>query len=95
MQNSFITIRYEDFVDTPKNVLYDILDYINEKKNLDFINLNTVQLKPTHSVGGSPSRHNTGQITLQADEKWKKKLPEKISKIVDFWGKPSLRKYGY
>jgi len=93
--NKYLHIRYEDFVNNPEKEIKKIQSFVGNENHIELRNGTTIELNPTHSVGGSPSRHNTGEIALRPDTKWKNKLPFGIQKKVEFWCKKLIDKYGY
>ena len=65
----YIRVRFEDFVGEPRRVLERILGMTQERvEKLPFTGTRTVELPPTHSRGGSPSRFDTGTIELRVDD---------------------------
>ena len=77
------TLRYEDLVRQPKETLEKMTNDLEIASDFSFIEEDGVILQPTHSVGGSPSRHNTGKIQLKLDDKWKASLPDKKRKRIE------------
>lgn len=91
-----LTVRYEDVVANPRQVVEDVLKFGGvEPTEIDFVDGNKINLEPTHSVAGNPSRFRTGEMELRPDEAWRTKLDEKLRKQVTAITYPLLRKYGY
>ncbi|OGI20922.1 MAG: hypothetical protein A3B68_01765 [Candidatus Melainabacteria bacterium RIFCSPHIGHO2_02_FULL_34_12] len=92
----YLMLRYEDFINYPKETIKNILKLINEEnKNLPFISDTEVNLNTNHSVWGNPSRFKTGVVKLKLDEEWKEKL-KPIDKIIStLITLPLLKKYNY
>ncbi|MBC8388147.1 MAG: sulfotransferase [Actinobacteria bacterium] len=89
-------IKYEQFILNPEKTVKLILDWLHMRDlNIDFIYKRGVTLYPTHSVGGSPSRHITGEVPLKLDIDWKKNLPQLYKTIISIIARPLLIKYGY
>jgi hypothetical protein len=92
----YIRIRYEDFILQPRETVRKILALVQEDIPLppSFTN-HAVQLNPTHTVKGNPSRLLTGKVELIPDERWKKGMHPLTKGLVDAITWPLLFKYGY
>jgi hypothetical protein len=91
-----IMVRYEDFVQGPKEQVVRILRLVGEDaSHLPFLHERLVNLDATHTVGGSPSRRRTGEIELRLDEEWKAKMKQKDKAVVTALTWPLLLRYGY
>lgn len=91
-----LRIRYEDMIANPRKVVEDVLTFGGvEPTGIDFIDGNKIELQPTHSIAGNPSRFKTGEMELRPDEAWREKLDPKIVKRVTGITYPLLRAYGY
>ncbi|MEJ7842711.1 MAG: sulfotransferase [Rubrobacter sp.] len=92
----YVRLRFEDFVSEPRGVVERILDMTQEKvERLPFTSTGEVELHPTHSRGGSPSRFETGTIELRVDETWKQKMKPSDKAVVTALTRPLLSRYGY
>ena len=76
---SFGRIKYEDLIEEPRKLLFDILQTVasGENINLDFINDKVLNLNPTHSAAGNPCRFKKHKIRLSLDDEWKTNLNRK------------------
>ena len=94
--NRCMTIRYEDFVNHPKESVAGILNLLGEEgANLPFLEDHTVELKVNHSVFGNPVRFQTGPVHLRLDEQWKKKMKGMHKTTVTAVTWPLLLRYQY
>ena len=96
----YLIMKYEDFVEKPKEGVQKILDFIGEKPvgachGIPFITDHSVSLSPNHALWGNPSRFKTGTVELKKDEEWKEKMKitDKFISTVLTW--PLLLKYEY
>jgi Sulfotransferase family len=91
-----MTIRYEDFVQGPKEQVNRVLRLLGEDvPQLPFVHERLVSLDATHTVGGSPSRRRTGEIELRLDEEWKATMEQRDKVAVTALTWPLLLRYGY
>lgn len=72
----YVRVRYEDFVTRPYDELARVLEYVGgDVKHLPLHGDHAVDLEPTHSVAGNPSRLDHGVIDLRPDERWREEMP--------------------
>jgi hypothetical protein len=91
-----MTVRYEDFVQTPKEQVNRVLRLLGEDvPQPPLLHERLVRLDATHTVGGSPSRRRTGEIELRLDEEWKSNMEQKDKVAVTALTWPLLLRYGY
>ena len=96
IRDRHLTIRYEDFIQRPKEQLNRVFRLLGEEvTDLPFLHGRRVSLNATHAVGGSPSRRRTGEIELRLDEEWKTKMEQKDKVAVTALTWPLLLRYGY
>jgi hypothetical protein len=89
-------VRYEDFVQAPKEQVNRVLRLLGEDVlQPPIVHERLVSLDATHTVGGSPSRRRTGEIELRLDEEWKTKMEQKDKVAVTALTWPLLLWYGY
>jgi hypothetical protein len=91
-----IRVCYEDFVREPEPVLRRISDFTgSHMERIPISDDNVVLLTPSHTVGGSPSRFQVGEIRLANDDGWKVSLtPGQIASITTL-SAPLLYRYKY
>jgi hypothetical protein len=73
---TFGRIKYEDLIEEPRKLLFDILQTVasGENINLDFINDKVLNLNPTHSAAGNPCRFKKHKLQLSLDDEWKRDM---------------------
>ena len=94
--NKYLLLRYEDFIDNPKESLSQALELVKEKSDdIPFIDGHKVKLGINHGIWGNPSRFQMGEIELKKDEEWKVKM-KSIDKVLStVYTLPLLLKYRY
>lgn len=89
-------VRYEDFVVDPGATLQAILAAAGRPDpDLGFVDERTLDLGPTHTVGGNPGRFSTGPVHLRTDTRWRRDLPDRDRRLVEVLTTPLRRRYGY
>ena len=95
-KRKYFLLRYEDFVDDPKEIINNILDFLNEKESKNPIqDGNNVVLVGNHCLSGNPIRFKRGEVQVKLDDKWKGKMrsiDKLISTVITL---PYLIHYGY
>jgi Sulfotransferase family len=91
-----LLIRYEDFVAKPRQVVQKILNLIREPHSEPpFIEADTVELRPNHTVSGNPSRFQAGTVRIRSDERWIAGLSSRDAMMTSALGAPLILKYRY
>ncbi|MEE8368780.1 MAG: sulfotransferase, partial [Thermoanaerobaculia bacterium] len=93
---SYLRLRYEDFVARPKAAMARVLRLLHEEgKGLPFVNDHLVKLGVNHTLAGNPSRFLRGEVELRPDEKWRRAMPlrSKLAVLALTW--PLFLRYGY
>ena len=94
--DKYLRLRYEDFVDRPRDLLGRILALVSETPSaLPFSGDRTLVLSPTHSVKGNPDRFRTGPTELRIDDEWKRAMRPRDRRLVTSLTWPLLLRYGY
>lgn len=89
-------LRYEDFVEAPRDAVQGILEFVGEgDAPSPFATDTSVRVSATHSIEGNASRFVQGEIEIRADQEWQKKMPARNRLIVTAMTWPLLLKYGY
>lgn len=92
----YLRVRYEDFLRDPERTLQMICGLVGEQpQSLPLVDHDHVQLQPTHSVAGNPSRHRTGLVQLRADDEWERCMAVRERVLVDLLTAPGLLRWGY
>jgi hypothetical protein len=89
-----MSIRYEDLVSDPEQVLYRI---INRGVPLDSVPLTgrSIRLSGNHTVGGNRVRFRTGRVLLEEDDRWHTFLSPTSRGLVSALTWRHRRRYGY
>lgn len=85
-----LSVRYEDLVADPVPVLGTITDAAGVKvapESFAFVAPGRVNLRTCHTIAGNNMRMSSGEMTLRADEAWRKELPraQRIMVTVITW----------
>ena len=91
-------MRYEDFVVRPRQAVSAALTDLGlppGPSDLAHVGDGQVVLGSSHGLSGNPSRFSSGQITLRADEAWRKRMPRRDRVVVTALGLPLLLRYGW
>ena len=94
----YLRVRYEDFVEAPKDALLDILAFVGlgqEPSQLPFLDGDTLDLAASHSVAGNPMRFQTGSVPIRRDNRWQSEMPKGRRRTVEALTSPLRRTYGY
>jgi hypothetical protein len=89
-------LRYEDFVRQPEEALLQVANTTGQTAHLDFFKSpDTVFLRECHAVSGNPARFRTGDVKIEADEKWRQDMRPWDRFVITALTFPLLRRYGY
>jgi hypothetical protein len=92
----YYRLRYEDFVERPRDHLKEIQNFLGDNSPLDFfIDSRTVRMKPTHELSGNPSRFSSGTVEIAPDTQWMIEMPRKDRLAASAVALPMLFRYGY
>ncbi|MCZ3387310.1 MAG: sulfotransferase domain-containing protein, partial [Actinomycetia bacterium] len=97
-QHPYIRVRYEDFVEAPKDILLQIALFAglpDDPSTLGFLDGDTITVSPSHSVAGNPMRFVSGDITITSDHRWSTEMPAGRRRYVSALTLPLHRLYGY
>jgi hypothetical protein len=95
-QGRYMQLRYEDFVREPKRTVEQICSFVGENlAGSPFVSETEVQLTPSHSVAGNPSRFTTGRVELRPDDEWRTSMRGSDRAVVTAVTWPLLWRYGY
>ncbi len=62
---------------------------------LQFLDGDTLNVGPSHTVAGNPMRFVSGDITIRSDQTWQDEMPTARRRIVSALTLPLQRHYGY
>ncbi|MDQ4145952.1 MAG: sulfotransferase [Actinomycetota bacterium] len=95
-RDSFMRLRYEDFVAAPRERVRDICSLLaRPDAELPFIDERTVMLSPNHTIAGNPSRFSTGELVLRDTGEWRERQRALSRWVATAVALPMLRRYGY
>jgi hypothetical protein len=91
-----LRVRYEDFVQRPREVVERIAAMVGEPKaELPFTGMHTALIAPNHTVSGNPDRFTSGPVTLRSDDEWTHALAPAGRLITTGLALPLLPRYRY
>lgn len=89
-------VRYEDFVAQPLSVTKDVVSFVGESvESTPFLDERRVQLRPTHTIAGNPSRFETGEIEIRESTQWLDQQKRSDKLIATALALPFLARYRY
>lgn len=96
-RHPYLRIRYEDFVEAPKDALLAAGRFagLDDDAALEFLDGDTLRLTPSHTVAGNPMRFLSGEVKIKADRSWHADMPSGRQRLVDALTLPLQRHYGY
>jgi hypothetical protein len=97
-RHPYLRVRYEDFVEAPKDVLLDAALFAGIEGGaslLDFLEGDTLHIGPSHTVAGNPMRFVSGDIAIRSDQSWHSEMPAGRRRFVGALTMPLQRHYGY
>lgn len=96
LPNQVLRIRYEDFVDAPRQHVDLARVLVDEPAGPSpFVDDHTVQLRPNHNIAGNPSRFVTGTLHLEDKGEWRLAQTRMDRWVTTAVALPFLRRYGY
>lgn len=88
------TMRYEDFVQSPRSAVEQLAVYVGEARDqLPFVSESEVIMGPTHTIWGNPNRLNTGPVRIQLDDQWTHRMRWASRWVVTSLTWPLLSRY--
>lgn len=91
-----LRLRYEDFVQTPRDHMDAILRLIGEDPEQNPVSEDgSVLLGGNHTVTGNPDRFQTGRVWLRPDARWEREMPLRDRLLATACASPLLARYGY
>jgi hypothetical protein len=95
LKSKYRMIRYEDFTVQPRKTVMDILAFVDEDFDDQFIDECSIPLHATHSIAGNPMRFQKGTVQIRRDDAWKQLMPRWQRSFVTLLTWPFLIRYGY
>jgi hypothetical protein len=96
-RHPYLRVRYEDFVEAPKDVLLAAaqLAGVDESSVLDILDGDTLHVTASHTVAGNPMRFTSGDIAIRPDHSWESEMPTRRRRFVSALTAPLQHHYGY
>jgi hypothetical protein len=92
----YLRLRYEDVMRDLRGSLVRALDLVGRgDADLSFLGTHAVSLSPTHSVSGNPVRMRQGEIEVEPDVEWMKRMRPRDRALVSALTRPVVGRYGY
>ncbi|MEZ5281895.1 MAG: sulfotransferase [Acidimicrobiales bacterium] len=89
-------VRYEDVMSDPRGQVASLMEFAGlTPLELDHIGDGWVELGPTHTVAGNPSRFKHGRVDLRLDRAWVDEMEPRDKRIVGALTWPLSTAYGY
>lgn len=94
--DAWLLVRYEDFVERPRETLEDIVRVAGEPiGELPLRDEREAVLGVNHTVSGNPDRFKTGSVRLRSDDEWIRSQRRGDSLLASLAPLPLLGRYGY
>ena len=89
-------VRYEDVITNPRVGFANLLALADlDETTMSELGDSWVELGPTHTVAGNPSRFQHGRVELQLDRAWQSDMNQSDRRLVTALTWPLSRAYGY
>lgn len=88
-------LRYEDLTSDPRRWISEALAALGIEADLDFLQRRVVHLGPNHTVAGNPLRFRRGEVTIESDLEWRRRLGGGSRRVVTALTWPLLVRYGF
>jgi hypothetical protein len=93
---SYMMLRYEDFVRTPKQALERIAAFVGERiESVPFIDGTAARVPAGHGMAGNPVRFDRGTLAIRPDTEWAAKMHPRHRYTVTALTFPLLVYYRY
>lgn len=90
---SYRRLRFEDFVERPRETLELITGGILEKPRLPLDGQGRAHLHPQHHVAGNPDKLVNGEVVIR--QQTERRIPLRVRLLALLFTFPLLRRYGY
>jgi hypothetical protein len=97
MRGSRLFVRYEDMVDSPRQALAQIAEFVAEPGLERGLPPTTepLDLGVNHTVSGNPVRFEARSIRLKPDTEWQTRMKPAQKAVITVMTWPHLMRYGY
>ena len=93
---SYTLVRYEDLVRRPASALASAGEALGERWDLEgIVRGGRVNLTPSHTASGNPSRFAAGPTDVREDDEWRLAMATGARFLVTALTAPLLARYGY
>ena len=91
-----MTVRYEDFTADPAAGLTRIGQFLGRDVDLTgVLDGPTLRVTEGHTLAGNPTRFGGSEVTIRADDEWRRGLSTRDRRTVSTLTWPLRRRYGY
>jgi len=93
-----LLVTYESLIASPRNEVLHIARLLQSdasESDLAFLDSESAQLTPHHTVSGNPVRFQQGRVAVVLDDEWRSKMRVRDRIIVSLMTWPLLVAYGY
>lgn len=92
----YLRLRYEDFVESPRSSVENILRFLGEEKAQTlFVDERNIALEISHAFSGNPDRFANGTIAIKDNGEWKRDMSAARQMAVAALTWPGSVRYGY
>jgi Sulfotransferase family len=88
-------LRHEDFAAHPGQAVQALTQLAGRPAQPSLLPSGTVNLQPTHTVGGNPNRFRTGPVKISVDAGWRSRMHPRDQAAVTTICAPLMAHYGY
>jgi hypothetical protein len=92
----FMVLRYEDLVADPASAIERVLDLTDETgAGVPISDDRSIELGLDHTVAGNPMRFRQGEVRIEMDAEWKRRMRAFDRALVSTLTLPGLLRYGF
>jgi hypothetical protein len=91
----YMLLRYEDFVQSPRSSVQDVLQFLGEEAESPFVGEREIAMEVPHTFSGNPDRFQNGTVTIKPDEAWRGNMSVTRQAMVTALTWPGLVRYEY
>lgn len=91
--DEYVFVRYEDLVRDPVGTLMEAGKITRD--SAAFASADRLNLGPTHSISGNPSRAARQNVKIALDDRWRTELSSHHRFLVKLLTWPLMKRYGY
>jgi hypothetical protein len=91
----YMLLRYEDFVQSPRSTVQDVLRFLGEEAESPFLGEREIAMGAPHTFSGNPDRFQSGTTTIKPDDGWRGNMSVTRQAMVAALTWPGLMRYEY